>query len=375
MHAIFDTVIIGGGIAGASAAYFLSPRRSVLILEKESQSGYHSTGRSAAEFTERFHSPVSGKLTKASYDFMMQPPKGFSEVELLKRRGNLIIADRSKARRLERTFQNECEFFPGILRLTTKEAIEMAPILNPDYLSAAFFDPDCWDIEVESLLQGYLRGARNFGAILQTQSEVMALRREGDYWIVETMTGAVRAKTIVNAAGAWADGIAKLGNVEPLGLTPFRRTAITVDVPDWVDISVMPEVTEIEEVFYFKPEAGKLMASPADATESPPCDARPEELDIAYAMHYLEMATSLDVCSISHEWAGLRTFAPDQKPVVGYSRDVPDFFWLAGQGGYGIQTSPALGKAAASLLLHGSLTEELGRLGLTKEELSPSRFD
>jgi len=375
MPAVFDTVIVGGGIAGASLAYFLSPHRSVLILEKESQSGYHSTGRSAAEFTERFHSPVSGKLAKASYDFMVQPPKGFSQIALLKRRGNLVIADHSKAHHLEQTFQKEHDGSSDLVWVTPKQALEMVPLLRPDYLRAAFFDPDCWDIEVENLLQGYLREARNAGATLQTNSQVMALRREGDFWVVETLAGTVRAKIIVNAAGAWADETARLGRVRPVGLTPLRRTAIAVDVPEWANVSEMPEVTEIDEVFYFKPEAGKLMASPADASESVPCDAQPEELDIAYAVHYLEMATSLDVRFINHKWAGLRTFAPDQKPVVGYAPDAPGFFWLAGQGGSGIQTSPALGKAAASLLLHDCLTRELGQLGLTKNEISPCRFD
>ncbi len=374
MPAVFDTVIIGGGIAGASLAYFLAPHRSVLVLEKESHSGYHSTGRSAAEFTERFHSPVSGKLTRASHDFLRQPPTGFSQVALLRRRGNLIVADSPKAHHLGQIFCQDHDRFPDLERLSVDAAIERVPFLRRDYLAAAFFDPDCWDIEVENLLQGYLREARKAGAVLRTRAEVTALHREADLWVVATSSGdPVRAKTVVNAAGAWADEIARLANVTPIGLTPLRRTVITVDVPG-VDVSTLPEITEIDEVFYFKPEAGRLMASPADATESPPCDAQPEDIDVAYGAHYLTMATTLDVRSIRHKWAGLRSFAPDRKPVVGYGGNRPGFFWLAGQGGYGIQTSPALGAAAASLLIHGQLTDALGAQGLTADEISPARI-
>jgi len=380
MPAVFDIVIIGGGIAGASLAYFLAPHRSVLVLEKEDHCGYHSTGRSAAEFTERFHSPVSGKLTRASHDFLRQPPKGFSQVALLRRRGNLIVADPPKARHLEQVFHHDRDRFPDLRRLSVDAAIERVPFLRRDYLAAAFFDPDCWDIEVENLLQGYLREARKNGTILRTRTEVTALHREAGLWVIGTSSGdPVRAGIVVNAAGAWADEIARLANVTPIGLTPRRRTVITVDVPG-VDVSALPEITEIDEVFYFKPEGGRLMASPADATESLPCDAQPEDIDVAYGAHYLTMATTLDVRRIRHKWAGLRSFAPDRKPVVGYSvdggegGDRPGFFWLAGQGGYGIQTSPALGAGAASLLLHGCLTPALGAQGLTADEISPARI-
>jgi len=256
MPTVFDIVIIGGGIAGASLAYFLAPHRSVLILEKESQNGYHSTGRSAAEFTERFHSPTSGKLTRASHDFLRQPPKGFSQVALLRRCGNLIVADLPKARHLAQVFRQDRDRFPDLSRLSVDAAIERVPFLRRDYLAAAFFDPNCWDIEVANLLQGYLRGARKNGAILRTRAEVTALHREAGLWVIDASSGSpVRARTIVNAAGAWADEIARLANVTPIGLTPLRRTMITVDAPD-VDVSALPEITEIDEVFYFKPEGG-----------------------------------------------------------------------------------------------------------------------
>ena len=370
-----DVAVIGGGIAGISLAYFLSPHRSVAVLERETALGYHSSGRSAAEFAFRFHSATVGKLAKVSYPFLTNPPSGFTETELLKRRGNLLIADAEKAERLAQVFAEESAAGPGLERLTVEQAIERAPILNPDYVVDAFYDPDCWDIEAENLLQGCAKGARGNGATILNKAEVLAARREGDVWILETTAGEVRAKTVVDAAGAWADRSAMLFGLKPLGIVPYRRTAITVDLPAGIDVGALPEICEIDEVFYMKPEAGRLLVSPADATESEPCDAQPEELDIAYAAWYLEQATTVAVSHVAHRWAGLRTFASDRVPVVGYSGEKEGFFWLAGQGGFGIQTAPAMGRLAADLVLGNALAADFGEQGLTAAMFAPRRFE
>lgn len=374
MHKVYDTVIIGGGIAGASLGYFLSPHQSVLILERESQCGYHSTGRSAAEYTERFHSFMTGILTKASYEFLTNPPKGFSEVDLLIRRGNLVIADEEKATHLLETYEAECEKSPGLVLLTKEQAIERAPILNSDYIAAAFYDPDCWEIEVENLLQGYLKGAKSAGAKIEEKNEVLSIVKQNFGWTITTSNGEFHAKKIVNCAGAWADEIAKIAGLSPLGLMPLRRTVITVDADKDIDISNLPGINEIDDTFYFKPEGGKIMSSPADETQSSPCDAQPEDIDVAYAAHYLQISTKIDVSKISHKWAGLRTFSQDRNPVVGFSNECEGFFWLAGQGGFGIQTSAAMGRLATSLIVDGQIPDELSKMGLTEDVISPSRF-
>lgn len=370
-----DVAIIGGGIAGISLAHFLAPHRSVVVLERESASGYHSTGRSAAEFTHRFHTPLVGKLAGISYRFLTEPPVGFSETELLKRRGNLLIANEEKRERLAQVFAEETAAAPGLERLTVGQAIERAPILNPDYVADAFYDPDCWDIEVENLLQGFAKSARASGARISTGSEVSKVRREAGDWVLETGAGDERAGIVVNAAGAWADKVAEICGVAPLGLVPYRRTAITIDPPPGVDVGALPEICEIDEQFYIKPDAGRLMISPADATQCDPCDAQPEELDVAYAAYYFEQATTVPVSHVASSWAGLRTFAPDRAPVAGFSGKSENFFWLAGQGGFGIQTSPALGQLAASLIANGKMTHDFHAAGLGAGQFSPKRFE
>jgi D-arginine dehydrogenase len=369
-----DVAIIGGGIAGISLAYFLSAHRSVTVLEREAALGYHSSGRSAAEFAFRFHSAIVGKLARVSYPFMTNPPAGFTETELLKSRGNLLIADAEKAERLAQVFAEESAAGPGLERLTVDQAIERAPILNPAYVVDAFYDPDCWDIEAENLLQGFAKGARANGATVRNKVEVLSAKREDGTWILETSVGEIRAKTVADAAGAWADKTAELFGLKPLGIIPYRRTAITVDVPAGIDVGALPEICEIDEAFYMKPEAGRLLVSPADATESEPCDAQPEELDIAYAAWYLEQATTIAVSHVAHRWAGLRTFAKDRVPVVGYSSEKAGFFWLAGQGGFGIQTAPALGRLAADLLVGNPVAGDFAAQGLGAAMFAPGRL-
>lgn len=370
----FDVAIVGGGIAGISLAHCLCPHRSVLVLEREAALGYHATGRSAAEFTRRFHTTLVGRLAMLSQDFLENPPEGFTEVELLKRRGNLLVASAEKRERLAEVFAAESAAAPGLVRMSVDEALARAPIINPDWVVDAFYDPDCWDVEVENLLQGFARSARSAGAQIVTGADLLTARREGGAWRLETTAGAFSAALLVNAAGAWVDAIATIAGLSPLGIQPLRRTAITVDLPVGVDAAALPEICEIDEVFYMKPDAGRLMVSPADATPSEPCDAQPEEIDVAYAAWYLEEATTVPVNHIAHRWAGLRTFAPDKAPVVGMSAKAEGFFWLAGQGGFGIQTSPALAELAAGLILAGTAPGRFDKAGVTAATMSPARL-
>ncbi len=369
-----DVAIVGGGIAGVSLAYFLAPHRSIAVLEREDALGYHSTGRSAAEFSRRFHTPTVGKLAAISYRFLIEPPASFTETELLKRRGNLVIADAERKARLEEVFASESAGSPGLEMLTADDALSRAPILNPGYVAAAFFDPDCWDMEAENLLQGFAKGARAAGVEILNRAEFLSAKREQGRWVLETSAGEVRAGIVVNAAGGWADIVAQICGVGALGIQPLRRTAITVDSPDGIDVGRLPEISEIEDQFYIKPEAGRLLVSPSDETPVDPYDAQAEEIDVAYAAWYLEQATTVQVRRVAHSWAGLRSFAPDRAPVVGHSGSNADFFWLAGQGGFGIMTSPALGRLAAELIVDGAPSDIFAEYGLDWSALSPGRF-
>jgi D-arginine dehydrogenase len=373
-YLIYDIAIIGGGIAGASLAHFLGGQRSVLIIEREAFHGYHASGRSAAEFTRRFHAPLVGKLAEASAEFLMSPPDSFSETPLLIPRGNLLVTNEEKVGHLQQVFEQEFKSGLELVNQTVNQALERVPFLNPDYVKAAFFDPDCYDVEAETLLQNFVKSARKAGTEIKTSCELEIARHNGSAWQLDTNLGPFTAKVLVNASGAWADGVATLCGLKPLGITPYRRTVITVDLPDTIEAARLPEVNEIDEVWYFKPDAGRLLVSPADATPSEPCDAQPEELDVAYAMYYLEEATTLRPTAPAAKWAGLRSFSPDRLPVVGYDKAQPAFFWLAGQGGYGIQSSPALGQYSADLLMKQNISESLRTAGLSGKEFLPNRF-
>lgn len=374
MAPTFDVAIIGGGIAGFSLAHFLSPHQSVLVLEREDAFGYHATGRSAAEFAFRFHTPLVGKLATLSFAFLNTPPSGFCGTPLLIPREMLLIAPDEKRARLDEVFETESGSTDRLTRLSVDEALKRAPILNPDFFTSVFHDPDCWDIEVESLFQSYQRSARRHGAIAERKAGLLSAQRKDGIWHLETGAGTFTAKTAVIASGAWADETAGILGAKPLGLTPFNRTAITVDLPSGTNWGAMPEIQEIDEDFYMKPDAGKLLLSPADENDSAPCDARPEELGIAWAMHWVSEATILKPERPSHAWAGLRTFAPDRVPVIGWDTKADGVFWLAGQGGFGIQTSPALGSFAADLLLGRPLDDEFKRAGVERSDMAPARF-
>jgi D-arginine dehydrogenase len=261
-----------------------------------------------------------------------------------------------------------------VRRIDAAEAIALNPALNPDYIAAAIYEPAARDIDVHALHGGYLRALRQRGGRLVTGAGVQALSRDGGTWVAGTRAGNFAAPIVVNAAGAWCDEVAGLAGVRPCGLVPKRRTVFTFDAPDGLDISAWPATIDIDEQFFFKPDAGRILGSPADETPSLPCDAQPEVLDVALGIDRIEKATNLTVRRLVNKWAGLRSFVADKTPVVGMDTQADGFFWLAGQGGYGIQTSPALSRAVAALITTGDLPAELTARGLDKAMLAPARL-
>ncbi len=373
MDPFFDFAIIGAGMAGASAAYELADRARVMVLERESQPGYHTTGRSAALYTETYGNAVMRALTTASKGFYRTPPPGFADGPLLTPRGTLLVAGEARVAALEATRAACARLVDNLHWWDGAQVRARVPVFAGGKVAAGLFEPDAMDIDVHRLHQGYLRGLRVRGGRLRCNAPVTALHREGGHWRIVTPSASLRAAVVVNAAGAWADEVAALAGAAPVGLQPLRRTAITFDAPASADIHHWPAVIDVDEQWYFKPDAGRLLASPADETPSPPCDAQPEDYDIAVLMERLCAATTLTVPVLRSRWAGLRCFVADRTVVAGYDPRVAGFFWLAGQGGYGIQTAPAMGRTAAALALGEPLPSEVSDLGVEAATLAPGR--
>ncbi|SMH47354.1 NAD(P)/FAD-dependent oxidoreductase [Azospirillum agricola] len=374
-----DFLVIGAGMAGASAAYELAAHGRVTVLERESQPGYHSTGRSAALYTQTYGHRTVRAMTVASWDFYTAPPAGFADHPLLTPRGVLLVGRADQTDLLEKEFADGRSLTPSVERFDRERTLAMAPFLRPDYAVGAVWEPDARDIDVHALHQGYLRGLKARGGRIVTDAGVSGLARRDGLWVVDTPAGGFTAPVLVNAAGAWADALAELAGVRTIGLVPKRRTAITfdpvfADPADKTGLDGWPMVCDVGERFYVKPDAGRLLASPADETPVAPCDVQPEEIDIAETVDRLEQASRFRVHRLAHSWAGLRSFVADRVPVVGFDGQAEGFFWLAGQGGYGIQTAPAMGRTAAALATGGGLPPDVRALGVTERDLSPSRL-
>lgn len=368
-----DFLVIGAGMAGASAAAQLAPHGRVILLEAEDQPGYHTTGRSAALFSEMYGNALIRGLTRASRDFLFAPPEGFAAAPLVRPRATLYVARADQLALLDE-FRAKPDVAAATERLSAAQAQALVPLFAPGYLAGAALEPGSADLDVHGLHQGYLRRLKAAGGRLHLSARVQALRHAEGRWTASTSGGATfSAPVLVNAAGAWADELAALAGLRPRGLRPLRRTALLIDLPEGLDAQDWPATIDIAEQFYFKPDAGLLLLSPADETESPPCDAQPEELDVAVAVDRFERATGRSVRRVRRQWAGLRVFAADRSPVIGFDTDASGFFWLAGPGGYGIQTAPALGAAAAALARGLALSADLAALGVTAEALSPMR--
>lgn len=368
-----DVIVIGAGIAGVGIAAHLGPHLRVVVLEQEAQPGYHTTGRSAAVFSESYGGTTVRLLSRGSRDFLMQPPAGFANDALLIPRGFLFIARQDQRESLE-ALAALPDMRGSAIRMSPSEACARMPLLRPDYVADALLDAGASDIDVHALHLGYAAMLRRNGGQLLCNARVTAVENQLSQWCVTTPAGRFEAPLVVNAAGAWADEVASLAGVALIGLQPLRRTAALVDVPPCEGMQHWPLTIDIDEEFYFKPDAGRLLISPGDETPSAPCDAVPDEIDLAIAVDRIERATTLDVRRMHSRWAGLRSFVADRTPVAGFAPDAPGFFWLAGQGGYGIQTAPALSRFAASQLLGQAMPTDLVDLGLTADSLSAARL-
>ncbi|SDG86316.1 D-arginine dehydrogenase [Pseudomonas benzenivorans] len=369
-----DFLIIGAGIAGASTGYWLAPHARVVVLEREQLPGYHSTGRSAALYIVTYGTPQVRALTAASRVFFDAPPAGFAEHPLLSPRGELVVDFAGDPDDLQRQYQSAKASVPEVQLLSAEQACALVPVLRAEKVHGALYDPSAADIDTDALHQGYLRGIRRQGGEIHCNSEVLEIQRLDAGWEVRTATRSFRAKVLIDAAGAWCDQIARLAGVAPIGLVPKRRAAFTFNAPEGVDCHAWPGVVSLDESFYFKPDAGLLLGSPANADPVEPHDVQPEELDIALGIYQIEEHTTLSIRRPTRTWAGLRSFVTDGDLVGGYDPQVADFFWCAAQGGYGIQTSAAMGQACAALARGEPLPEHLCQFGLSAAMLSPARL-
>ncbi len=353
MSTDFDIAIIGAGIGGASTAWALleaAPHLRIALIEMEDRPGYHTTGRSAAVWIESYGGPGIVPLSKASREFFGAPPEGFGP--LLDHRPDLFIEGPEDAGALDRL---AAELDVGGVDYYWLDAGQMAdlptgPMLRPDWRKRGLVEPDCHDIEVAGLHQGFLRGSNGAKPTLICNAEVTALDRSNGVWRIATKAGDVTAPIIVNAAGAWADGLATMAGAQSRGLTPLRRTmaVLGIDPPPPADMMV---VMDAAGHFYFKPDGSRLWLSPHDEIPDVPHDVRPDEMDLAVVIDRFEQATTVRVKRLESSWAGLRTFARDRLPLFGFDGAVDGLFWCAGQGGFGIQTAPAAGRLCAAMLL------------------------
>jgi D-arginine dehydrogenase len=370
-----DYLIIGGGIAGASAGYWLSHHARVIVLERESMPGYHSTGRSAALYIAAYGTPQVRALTLGSRAFFDQPPAGFAEHPLLTPRGELLVDLIGDPDELQRHYLSAKALVPETRLLDVEESMAMMPILRREKVHGGIYDPTVCDIDTDALYQGYLRGIRRNGGEIHTDSEVQKLTRDAQgLWQVRTAQQHFSAPVIINAAGAWADHIGELAGAQRIGLQPKRRSAFVFSPPAEQNIHAWPELAALDGSFYMKPDAGMFLGSPANADPVEPHDVQPEELDIATGIYHIEEATTLSIRRPARTWAGLRSFVSDGDLVCGFDPQVEGLFWVAAQGGYGIQTSPAMGQASAALVRGKPLPDALAAFGLTEAMLSPHRL-
>lgn len=340
-----DIIVIGGGIAGISAAAELATDARVVVLESEAQLGYHSTGRSAAIYIRNYGNATLRALNAAAEPVFIAP-EGISDTSLLSPRGELLIASEEELPSLDAYMEGAC----GIERLTAAEAVEIVPILRPERIAAAMIERSAQNIDVDRMLQGYARLLRSRGGKVVTGTQVTSLGYKDGVWQADTTQGPYSAPIVINASGAWADEIAQLAGVARAGLQPLRRSAALIPAPEGYESENWPVFGSIAETWYAKPEAGKLMVSPADEDPVDPHDAWADDMVLAEGLDRFEQAVTIPVTRVEHSWAGLRTFAPDRTPVVGFAPDADGFFWLAGQGGYGVQTAPALSRLTAALI-------------------------
>ena len=371
--------VVGGGIAGLSAAWALADNHDVVVVEAELDLGTHATGRSAATLSQTSGLRPVCALARASRPFFEDPPEGFAEHALAKRLGFLWVGRDGDERALDDIAAVAASgVAPSARRVDPAEVGALVPAMRRAAIAAGgVWEPDALKLDVAALLAAFASGARGRGVDIRRDRAAMSLVDTGDRWVLtcvdrETATTTLDVDIVVNAAGAWGDVVAKRAGVVPLGLRPLRRTACVVPVS--TDLARWPLVMDVAGRYYFEPETGGLLLSPADETPSEPVDATAEMEDVAWALEMLNEATTLDVRHVRASWAGLRTFAPDRLPVVGWDPDAPRFCWLVGQGGAGIKTSPALATAVATIVGGAPWPVELVALGVAARDLAPQRF-
>lgn len=375
-----DIIVIGGGIAGISAAAELAKEARVTVLEAEAQIGHHSTGRSAAIFILNYGNATLRALNALAFPALRGALLGQS---VLSPRGELLLANEEALPELE-DYLAEAE---GVVRVTPREALELVPILRPGTFIAGGYEEEALGIDVDMLLQGCVRLLKSRGGSIRTGAKVRALQADGAGWTVQTEAGPLSAGIVVNAAGAWADEVATMAGLPRIGLQPMRRSAVIMPVPASVGpYKHWPLFAPVREEWYAKPEATGLMISPADEDPVHPHDAWPDDMVVAEGLYRFEQMVDLPIMRPSHSWAGLRSFVPDRSPVCGFDPAARGFFWLAGQGGYGVQTAPALAELAAALchgraptvppeLLQALSPERLTRLTDRQPEDTPAMPD
>ena len=367
----YDIIIVGGGIAGASLAYELSSQKNILLLEQEFSTGYHATGRSAAFWSQTYGGPDIEPLTSASREFLNNPPTPFQHKSFLRNRGVINIAHRNQKQLVDNMLG---QFMDNDVELKAVEQDylqQKIPHLKSDW-NYAVWEAECCDIDASALHNAYLQSAQRNGSKLLCSVQYQAARRQDNIWHITTNKGEHSADIIINAAGAWADDVAIKSNIKPIGITPYRRTVIECqiqqDIPD-----VMPLVVALDGSFYFKALANNhIWLSPHDETKSAACDAAPEEMDIAIAIDRLQKVVAWDIVKIVQKWAGLRSFSRDRLPIIGFDKDNDNYFWFAGQGGFGIQTAPATAKIASHIILQNILPKEMENIAI--EKYKPDRF-
>jgi D-arginine dehydrogenase len=373
----WDVVVVGAGIAGASVGWQLAQAgQRVLMLERESQPGYHTTGRSAALFEEHYGPEQVQALTRASRAFYEQPPAGFVETPLLHPRGVMYVGTKAHKALIDAAYTEAIQHSPDAQRLDGDALRAVVPVLN-ETIADGFIDDGARDIDVHALHQGFLRGLRHAGGALWCAAEVTALAQDSAtrHWTVTMADGrTVQAAVLVNAAGAWADTLGHMASAREIGLVPARRSAFTFPVPEGMDASAWPAVISADESFYFKPDAGQLLGSPANADATYPHDVQPEEEDVATGIWNIEQATTLQIRRPSHTWAGLRSFVADGELVIGWDAVVPQLFWVAAQGGYGIQSAAGYSLLARNLIVGEAVDAQLLAQGVDTERLAPGRL-
>lgn len=366
----YDIIVIGAGIAGASVAAHLATRKRVCVLEMEERPGVHSTGRSAASYEPNYGPAPMLAFTRASEPFFLAPPKGFSDSPLLAPRESLFLVADGQDEAAERLLGKSA----GLGEISERAAREIFPVLREGHARRVFLDPNTGDLDVDLIHRGYLRLLRERGGEVLTHHEVKGLLHRGGQWQIATSQGMFASPLVVNAAGAWGDTVAKLGGVKPVGLQPKRRSIGLIPMDAHPDVMDWPLVTDVGETWYCKPQSGKLIVSSADATPVDPHDAYADDMAIAVGIERMMQATTLTVERLDHSWGGLRSFVKDGNPVIGFDPVHDGFFWLVGQGGYGIQSSPALSETAAAMILGTPLPVNVLGHGLELSDISPNRI-